>query len=471
MCVLFTKKPSELIEQELRDKARKQREDRQFFAQMEHNIVQSQARGEVMPGIPYDLLRPEGSPKEPRKDSQCEQREKEQIPSHKTSPRVRTISGMDEVLLAKIRVEESNTKSIDHTAARGQRILIPPSTSTRAPQQQNTPSVDKSGRPPLPGIHSMPPMAPPQVSGSMPVNEEKVDNSESDTWDYDLAGLSLVDEPLLEPELDLGNTFVPEKNTNSHPRHARRNTGSAIPPQVSTMERPDIDATIKCVCGVFLAHISEQPKHLEVEEAKQQFPSDAIFKSIPVFDDDYSFQHKLSTVSVPSLVEVIGFYHEFFKRAQMEQDSIIMSLIYVERLIKASNGTLSPNPRNWRSILFSCMCLASKVWDDLSMNNTDFSTVSASTTGLRVFTLSRINELELALLKCLEFNVRVPASEYAKYYFLIRSMLLRAGMVQEGASNVDGKVSQGKLALDNNFNSGTGSGSTGSWTRAIHCQR
>jgi hypothetical protein len=115
----------------------------------------------------------------------------------------------------------------------------------------------------------------------------------------------------------------------------------------------------------------------------------------------------------------------------MESDTIIMSLIYVERLIKASNGALTPMPENWRSILFSCMVLASKVWDDLSMWNIDFSNVSANTAGLTHFTLYRINDLEIALLKCLNFDVKVPASEYAKYYFLIRTMLLRSGLVKE----------------------------------------
>jgi len=96
-----------------------------------------------------------------------------------------------------------------------------------------------------------------------------------------------------------------------------------------------------------------------------------------------------------------------------------------------TNGILVPTMENWRSFLFACMVLASKVWDDLSMWNIDFSNVTAHTAGLSSFTLPRINELELALLKCLKFDVTVPASEYAKYYFLIRTMLLRSGLVKE----------------------------------------
>jgi hypothetical protein len=70
---------------------------------------------------------------------------------------------------------------------------------------------------------------------------------------------------------------------------------------------------------------------------------------------------------VPTLDEITNFYRDVFRCAQMESDCIIMSLIYAERLIKDTDGGLRPRPSNWRSLLFSCMILSSKVWDDLSM--------------------------------------------------------------------------------------------------------
>jgi hypothetical protein len=140
---------------------------------------------------------------------------------------------------------------------------------------------------------------------------------------------------------------------------------------------------------------------------------------------------------IPTLAEIELFYHDFYVRSQMEHDTIIMSLIYVERLIKETNGVLTPDPSNWRSVLFSCMVLSSKVWDDLSMFNLDFSNVSIAS-GLSAFSLKRTNALELAVLTSLNFNVRVPASEYAKYYFLLRTMLSRSGLLQE-ANNASTK--------------------------------
>lgn len=72
--------------------------------------------------------------------------------------------------------------------------------------------------------------------------------------------------------------------------------------------------------------------------------------------------------------------------------------------------------------VFACLVMASKVWDDLSMWNVDFSQVSTE------FDLSRVNSLELAMLEALKYVIRVSASEYAKYYFHLRSMMVRLGL-------------------------------------------
>uniref|UniRef100_A0A7S1BXU3 WW domain-containing protein n=1 Tax=Corethron hystrix TaxID=216773 RepID=A0A7S1BXU3_9STRA len=130
----------------------------------------------------------------------------------------------------------------------------------------------------------------------------------------------------------------------------------------------------------------------------------------------------VSEVNVPSLEVLTKFYRDVFQKSQMESDCIIISLIYIERLVKETQGVVRPRCSNWKSIIFSSMIMASKVWDDLSMWNADFSQLSPS------FTLQRINDLEIAILNALKYCVKVPASEYAKYYFLLRSMLARSGL-------------------------------------------
>merc|ERR1712129_597263 len=130
-------------------------------------------------------------------------------------------------------------------------------------------------------------------------------------------------------------------------------------------------------------------------------------KEYAVFNDEKPF------LSIPTHAEIVSFYRNIFFKSQMEVDCIIMSLIYIDRLIKQTDGRLRPCTYNWRSLLFSTMILSSKVWDDLSMWNSDFSTVCN-------FTLERTNELELATLRCLKYSVKVTAAEYTLYYFKLR---------------------------------------------------
>lgn len=65
--------------------------------------------------------------------------------------------------------------------------------------------------------------------------------------------------------------------------------------------------------------------------------------------------------------------------------------------------------------------MSSKVWDDLSFWNVDFSLVCPE------FNLKRINELECAMLEALDFVIKVPAGEYARYYFHARSIATKLG--------------------------------------------
>jgi hypothetical protein len=234
--------------------------------------------------------------------------------------------------------------------------------------------------------------------------------------------------------------------TVAKPSLAKRNTCGTIY-LGSTLSAPDSDALIKCVCGVFRAHMLQGAELrggggtviLGNGLGRADSLSYSTSSSSSIRDDDVEhavFNDRrspgdyrvLDTSSIPSLSDVTDYYRSIFLRSQMEIECIIISLIYVERLVKMTNGKLSPRPENWRSVLFSCMVLASKVWDDLSMWNCDFSKIGPS--GM-TFTLSRTNELELELLRTLRYKVKVEASEYAKYYFLLRGMLCRSGLTND----------------------------------------
>jgi len=215
-----------------------------------------------------------------------------------------------------------------------------------------------------------------------------------------------------------------------NPPPLRRNNSTSTIYVNETMAAPDKDATIKAVCCVIRAHmlsaaarddahtLDTVPAEFKVfidrdyERPKPKRPSFSRFVR-PSTDDE---------VEVPKLDTIVKFFRHVYLTAQMEVECIIMSLIYVEKLLKETSGGLQIRHFNWKSILFAGMIMASKVWDDLSMWNVDFSAVCPT------FSLHRINQLELTLLDVLKFNTTIPASVYAKYYFHLRSMCVAMGL-------------------------------------------
>uniref|UniRef100_A0A7S2CT32 Cyclin N-terminal domain-containing protein n=1 Tax=Octactis speculum TaxID=3111310 RepID=A0A7S2CT32_9STRA len=192
-------------------------------------------------------------------------------------------------------------------------------------------------------------------------------------------------------------------------RLQRRNSTSTIFVD-STMMVPDIDASIKIVCSIIRAHIDEYGSRKPVP-----IPDSSTRRIAETFIDK-------GACTVPSAEEINAYFKNIYTNAQMEMECIIMTLIYVERVSKVSKGYLVIRPENWKSLLLACMVMASKVWDDLSMWNADFSQVCHKVN------LARINELELALLDFFKYEVTVMASEYAKYYFHLRSSCSRLGL-------------------------------------------
>jgi hypothetical protein len=207
----------------------------------------------------------------------------------------------------------------------------------------------------------------------------------------------------------------------------RRNNSMSTIFVEETLEQPHHERTIKCVCAVLRLHM------LEACNSKAATSSDYdVFRDASSYPDVSSpskakFDAVASDISdgcrvIPSLEIITSFFSLVFFKTQMETECIIIALIYCERLLKITRGRLHIDDSNWRSVIFASLIMASKVWDDLSMWNVDFSNVFASS-----FNLRRINELEMAMLNALKYFVKVTAGEYAKYYFHLRSMMARLG--------------------------------------------
>lgn len=96
---------------------------------------------------------------------------------------------------------------------------------------------------------------------------------------------------------------------------------------------------------------------------------------------------------------------------------MIIALIYLERMSKATNNKFRICTKNWRYSLFACMMLSSKIWDDFSLTNYQYSNIF-SNLGLK-----KINQLEIELLLMLEFSIGVSSEEYYQYHNSIHQLI------------------------------------------------
>ena len=116
----------------------------------------------------------------------------------------------------------------------------------------------------------------------------------------------------------------------------------------------------------------------------------------------------------PRYISINNFLTGIFKKLRLNVESSIVSLIYAERLMLKQKICI--NQRNWRPIIIASVLTASKVWDDLSSWNIEFSNL------LPRITLRNINILEGLFLNALEYDLYISSSEYARYYFALRAL-------------------------------------------------
>ncbi|KAL7569655.1 hypothetical protein ACA910_008310 [Epithemia clementina (nom. ined.)] len=440
----------------------KRKRERAFFREMEENILASLERKEPIPGISAEAVAAltSNAPLMYSKGSNTSA-----VYEGKTNDS--TTSFPSRSFMDSARSNEMNTKKIRTISGMDERVLADLYYSA-AQSSSSTTSTDVNGKTAATTMTKIGD----QGGASRPrppLHPHQQRQSQGEVVTVALLGAE---------DQSLDCSAASDKETIGRCFLRRHHTSENVPIEEvdSTLINPDVVATIKCVCGVYRVYVVEnakkksnynnmgtQPHHYPLQlnqepsaafgclqpQSQLQFVGSLAAPITPgtvgLFRDDYEVlvRHGYDPASagrsmpIPSIDEMVQFFTAFHRTSKMQQDTVIMTLIYLERLMKYTNGALVPTPENWRSLLFSCMILASKVWDDFSMWNVDFSFVSAAT-GLATFSLKRINRLEVVILSSLMFDVQVTDSEYAKYYFLIRTMMIRSSTTIRSTSNKTG---------------------------------
>uniref|UniRef100_A0A6B2EEB7 Putative cyclin n=1 Tax=Phlebotomus kandelakii TaxID=1109342 RepID=A0A6B2EEB7_9DIPT len=171
----------------------------------------------------------------------------------------------------------------------------------------------------------------------------------------------------------------------------------------STVSQPNLKNTVKCVSLAIYYHIKnrQSERRLDIfDERLHPLTRDPV-------PDNYDMH-------MPEHRQIYKFVRTLFNAAQLTAECAIITLVYLERLL--TYAELDIAPCNWKRIVLGALMLASKVWDDQAVWNVDYCQI------LKDITVEDMNELERQFLELLQFNINVPSSVYAKYYFDLRTL-------------------------------------------------
>lgn len=101
------------------------------------------------------------------------------------------------------------------------------------------------------------------------------------------------------------------------------------------------------------------------------------------------------------------------KYIRCSDTSLILSLIYIKRL-SDKYGSEFYNRYSFHRIYITSILVAAKFIDDKFYNNKYYAIVGGITS-------KEITELEICILKCLNFNLNVTLDEYDKMYYIVKN--------------------------------------------------
>lgn len=190
----------------------------------------------------------------------------------------------------------------------------------------------------------------------------------------------------------------------------------------STISQPNLKQTIKCVSLAIYYHIKNRTSDDSAEIFDDsihplRMPSTTninMQEELIILDQESPYDERIDE---PNQKIIYDFVETLFKAAQLTSEYAITTLIYLERLMTYAEMDLTP--RTWRRMFLGALLLSSKVWEDQAVWNVDYAQI------LEEISVDDINELERQFLELIQFNMNVPSSVYAKYYFHLRTLALK----------------------------------------------
>ena len=155
-----------------------------------------------------------------------------------------------------------------------------------------------------------------------------------------------------------------------------------------------------------------------IEDVTKEGLTKFLRDTMKVFNDRYSVEDETFDDDIELIWPDFQLVYRYCKyvviSAKMEKEIPIVALVYLERLLTRTGILI--NEDNWRRLVLVALCLASKIWDDDSLENEHFPKVMSD------LTLKEINTFERIFLDLIGYDLVVKGAEYAKYYFILRTL-------------------------------------------------
>ena len=121
---------------------------------------------------------------------------------------------------------------------------------------------------------------------------------------------------------------------------------------------------------------------------------------------EYNPDDPFSTKS-PAKVTLQYFFGRIKRYAQIEESTLIIILIYADRMCTTSGIIL--NPHNIHRIILGCLLLAIKYNEDIYFTNEQYAKIGG-------VSLKEINDLESFSIDFLDYNLFISTDIFYKYY-------------------------------------------------------
>lgn len=132
--------------------------------------------------------------------------------------------------------------------------------------------------------------------------------------------------------------------------------------------------------------------------------------TMPIFI--YSYEKIVEPVRTCTESDILAFMRKVFDKMQLATECIIVSLIYLEKIMTTSKIEIRFS--NWRPLVFTSILIASKFWEDICFWNVDYSE------GLNTYPLKSINRMESEYLGLCNYNMYVSKEAYQSYYRYVK---------------------------------------------------